>query len=81
MHNSRIKLSPIKIWCQTWQIWLWKDWAERHKWQKSQGNSQQTSNQLGRPGWRRIFWGRPKFYIDSMYENSGYAYNMSETFF
>jgi len=34
----------------------------------------------GQGGWR-IFWGRPKFYIDSMYENSGYAYNMSKTFF
>ena len=29
----------------------------------------------------RIFWGRPKFYIDSMYETNGYAYNMSKTFF
>jgi len=50
---------------------------EWNNWQKSQGNShQQTRNQLGTPG-GRIFWGRPKFYIDSMYENenNGYAYN------
>ena len=34
---------------------------------------------FGHQGGRRIFWGRPKFYIDSMYENNGYAYNMSNS--
>ena len=28
-----------------------------------------------------IFWGRHKIYVDSMYENNGYACNMSKTFF
>ena len=61
---------------------MWKDWAEWHNWQKSQGNShKQTINQLRTPEGRRIFWRRPKFYIDSMYENNDFAYNMSKTFF
>jgi len=79
MHvNPRIKLltliSPVKVWFQTWKFWLWKDWAEWLNWHKSQGNSQQqTRNQLGTPSGRR--------YIDSIYENNGYAYNMPKTFF
>ena len=59
---------------------MWKDWAEWHNWQKSQSNSQQqTRNRLGHQGGRIIFSGRPKFYIDSMYENNGYAYNMTNS--
>jgi len=57
MYNFRIKLltliSPIKIWCYTWKILLWKDKNEWHNWQKSQGNShQQTCNQIWTPGGR-----------------------------
>jgi len=60
MYNSRIKLltliSPIKILCWTWKIWLWKNWTEWHNWQKSQGNShQQTRNQLGTQGGGKNF--------------------------
>jgi len=45
-----ILISPIQIWCQTLKIWLWKDWAKWHNWQRSQGNShQQTRNQLWTP--------------------------------
>jgi len=36
---------------------------------------------FGQHGGRIIFWGRHKFYIDSMYEKNGYAYNMSKRFF
>jgi len=44
-------ISPIRIWCQTWKIWFWKDWAEWHNWQKSQGNS----HQLWTPGRTKNF--------------------------
>jgi len=47
---------------------------------KTAVNSRHVTS-LGHQEGRRIFWRRPKFYIASMYENNGYAYNMSKTFF
>jgi len=84
LHIAMLILKQSLVWYHwLWYFydWLWEDWAEWHNWQKSQGNShQQTRNQLGTRGGAKNFQ-RHKFYVESMYENNGYACNTSKSFF